>query len=525
MLLGLPQLVDLLQTEDGKRMLDESLIKACRSARGGAVVALLIAHGANINFASPTQQNVTPLTAAVRHNSTECIRTLKAHGADLAAADPGGRPWVHAAIADGLEAASSCLIEEGVDPNTALDGLTVLGAALSRRFTGLVKVLLTRGADPNMPTKITRGDKSTSAELRPPLLAAIDEELADVALLLIDAGADLNICDGFPPTAPLQLAAERNMATVVAALLNHGVHVDSMPGLMSRTPLCHALRAGHDKMATRLIDAGADVLSLGCMEAAISSGLREMVICMLELGYAIELLGDCLPEAVSSGKLEMVEWLLQLGLRVPDETVIMAAAKGQLKLLTTLIEHGGDPNPDPSSYGHVGALMAAVRGRHEPVVKYLLSVGSNPNLPGRDGLLPLHYAASRGMDAIVKLLLDAGSDVEVGGPYANPFWSAVSAGASTVQLLLEHSGRREPLMEIILFYLSKDCYAQELDARLLACLTSSLSLLGSDVNVHQTQTYDSLRKHAGALLERTKFENHDEIVKEAWSRGFLQPDA
>ena len=136
------------------------------------VVRVLVERGADVH---PRQrQRFSPLNAAARNGDIETAEVLLAAGArvDDAGSD-GAHPLVYAVIA-GQSAFAQFLLEQGADPNRAVDGVTALHAAagpidtwlkawnrkhggargsgarlkLSERLP-LVNALLARGADPN----------------------------------------------------------------------------------------------------------------------------------------------------------------------------------------------------------------------------------------------------------------------------------------------------------------------------------------------------------------------------------------
>lgn len=89
------------------------------------------------------------------------------------------------------------------------------------------------------------------------LMAAAENDCADVARVLINAGANVNL--GFPGEGtPLSVAAENHSVTVAQLLLNRGADVNaSVPG--HDTPLVRAAREGELDMVKLLVEKGADV--------------------------------------------------------------------------------------------------------------------------------------------------------------------------------------------------------------------------------------------------------------------------
>eukprot|EP00591_Stephanopyxis_turris_P004331 CAMPEP_0195520622 /NCGR_PEP_ID=MMETSP0794_2-20130614/17297_1 /TAXON_ID=515487 /ORGANISM="Stephanopyxis turris, Strain CCMP 815" /LENGTH=374 /DNA_ID=CAMNT_0040650019 /DNA_START=342 /DNA_END=1466 /DNA_ORIENTATION=- len=92
-----------------------------------------------------------------------------------------------------------------------------------------------------------------------------------------------------------------------------------------------------------------------------------------------------------------------------------------LKVATVLVTHGAKFTPDENSgkpLKNKNALLLhdAARRGSIPVIQFLLHykdvVGVDIDLPGRQGLTPLHFAARSGKADAAKLLLDAGCHVE-----------------------------------------------------------------------------------------------------------------
>lgn len=105
---------------------------------------------------------------------------------------------------------------------------------------------------------------------------------------------------------------------------------------------------------------------------------------------------------------------------------------------TYLLSKGADPNArDFSKY--VPLHAAAIRGRNE-MVKELIAGKADVNIKGGwTQRTPLHDAASMGAVEVVKLLLDAGATVDEKSANGNtPLHEAAGAGeADVIQMLLD----------------------------------------------------------------------------------------
>jgi ankyrin repeat protein len=245
-------------------------IEARSSSRGTALVAAacegksevaraLLERGADAraNNGTPPQTNSVLHCAAMR-GDPQLMGLLLDKGADINAPGSNGYTPLARAIADTSSSASSdgrragalFLIERGADVNIVAGernaDFTSLWLAVSRRQIEIVRALLAKGADPN---KMTRQD--------PPLITAlrnVTPESVEIAMLLIDKGADVNATDRNGGMPVLLFAIDAKQPDVVRALLAKGADPNK-PNSQNRTPLQTAV--GSPEMMQMLINAGA----------------------------------------------------------------------------------------------------------------------------------------------------------------------------------------------------------------------------------------------------------------------------
>ncbi|KAJ1691838.1 hypothetical protein LUZ63_015993 [Rhynchospora breviuscula] len=118
----------------------------------------------------------------------------------------------------------------------------------------------------------------------------------------------------------------------------------------------------------------------------------------------------------------------------------LAAYHGRTHICQYFVEDMGFPVDFCSENGET-VLFPAVMGGHEETTSYLINHGANPVVSNELGYTPLHYAAKRGQEKLVKYLLCSGvpADVtfshSVGGPL---IIAALCGQTSTVEVLLQH---------------------------------------------------------------------------------------
>ena len=151
---------------------DETALMWAVAERHQDVVRALVEQGADVH--PRPRQRFSPLIAAARNGDIETAEVLLAEGARVDDAGADGAHQLAFAIVAGRSTFAHFLLEQGADPNGAIDGVTALHAAAapvgewlrawSRKHGGargrggrlklsdrlpLVDALLARGADPN----------------------------------------------------------------------------------------------------------------------------------------------------------------------------------------------------------------------------------------------------------------------------------------------------------------------------------------------------------------------------------------
>ena len=116
--------------------------------------------------------------------------------------------------------------------------------------------------------------------------------------------------------------------------------------------------------------------------------------------------------------------------------LIVYAAKYKADSVVAALAENPDTDLDALDPAGENALMMAAINMDQPMVQLLIDKEAEIN---KKGWTPLHYAASGGDDAIVKLLLDHSAYIDAGSPNGStPLMMAAAAGhITTVKLLLD----------------------------------------------------------------------------------------
>ncbi len=194
----------------------------------------------------------TPLLLAASENEAPIATLLISRGADINLAVQGWTPLIEAADEGSLDVLE-LLLEEGAEYNyhAGPDMPTALTMAASEGHRECLLSLLRSGADVN-----------GFGESLPPLLVAAEEDEMEMLRLLLDRGADPNVTDREGRTA-LMYAADEGLRGPAALLVSRGAD----PGIRDRegrTALVHAYSEDNEELTgflALITDRGSDSLA------------------------------------------------------------------------------------------------------------------------------------------------------------------------------------------------------------------------------------------------------------------------
>jgi uncharacterized protein len=251
------------------------LLYAARDGDTG-LARMLIAAGAKVN--TPDVNKITPLLMAITNNQPDVADLLIQNGAEINSSDFWGRTPLWAAVEmrdieysrggehsvdrERLLQLIRTLLDRGANPNARtaevpptrrfLLGLgdlswvdftgqtPFLRAALSGDLV-VMKLLLEKGADPNIPTSAGTTALMAAAGINWVVAQTFTEDLAtqlDAVKLCLEKGADVNAVNSMGLTAVFG-AANRGADDILAFLVQHGARLD-VKDKQGRTPMVWA---------------------------------------------------------------------------------------------------------------------------------------------------------------------------------------------------------------------------------------------------------------------------------------------
>lgn len=157
-----------------------------------------------------TSHEISPLLLACYYNKHQIVKIILQHIQEI-------NIW-EAAAAGLTEVVSELLEETPSLLNTFSEhGFTPLGMATHFGNTEIVRYLLLKGADANL--------SSQNGYHVYPLHAAISSNFDEIAKMLIEAGAEVNVLQS-SRTSPLHIAAQNGNIEMLILLLENGALVD-----------------------------------------------------------------------------------------------------------------------------------------------------------------------------------------------------------------------------------------------------------------------------------------------------------
>jgi len=329
----------------------------------------------------------TPLHTAVLEDKKEIAELLIASGAQVDAKTVAGLTPLQLAVRKDKKEIVALLISKGASVTSEdPDAINVLLWACMRGYREIAKSLMARGVTP---------DNVISGGMSPLCWAARNGD-AEIVRLLLEKGANAN-APGSTIT-PLQIAAAQGNIEIALLLLKDGANVNAADGFRGMPALFYAAEQGQKEMWDLLLKHGADI------RARDSSG------------------GSAVHHASLSRNTEILASLIENGFDVNDRDKFQgtplhyAVQDGHVAAVAYLVRHGADVNA--MDRRKLAPLYLAVAQRRDiAVLKQLLKGGARINMQGPVGETALYMAASDSNFSAIKVLLQAGADVEVSTHY------------------------------------------------------------------------------------------------------------
>lgn len=378
------------------------------------LVEFLISKGADVN--AKTKDGLTPLCAAARYNYRDIAELLIAKGADI---NSGKTSPLFGAQQDVIE----LLLDKGVDVNARnREGETALHIAAEYGNVEAVETFIQNGADVNAVTTVSSLPsllRRNQQQPETPLYQAIAGEHQDVVQLLIAYGAKKD-SDSEKllqnEMNPLLRAVEKDNLEEAKSLLSKGADI-KFKDKRDWTLLHHAAKRPDKNMIELLLDKGADVNAvtkdgMSVLDYAVTSRNKDIVDLMLARGAAV----TSIYAAAFIGDKDKVNDFIKKGTSVNAMMVWQgsfplhfAANKDIAELL---IANGAVVNV--TDYKQRTPLHYAAEKADEGMVKLFLDKGGSINVKDSENYTPLIFAICNNNKDIIKLLIDKGADVNLG---------------------------------------------------------------------------------------------------------------
>lgn len=394
------------------------------------MAAMLLTAGAN-HRATTRFGGYQPIHVAAERGYAAVVSALVASGADANATTIRGTTPLMLAAAAGDTATLTALIDARAKVNATETerGHTALMFAAAANRLPAVKLLVARGADPAIATRVTNLTALSSDGANPEgrtlanTAAGASTTTAPVARPARPANAPRSRVAGLDRQyffnelvhaqggmAPIHFAVRQGYTDVALALLDNGVDVNLLKGGDLASPLLIATVNGHFDLAATLLERGANP------NLAAENGVTPL--------YAVLNL----------------RWAQEAG--YPQPWAHLDQQTGYIAYMRLLLDRGADPNVrlskkvwysgynfDLSGVDEVGAtpFWRAAYGADVEAMKLLVSYGADPTIPTAKP-----PGRPRTGDADIRQVVDVSGlpEIPTGGPGVPPLLAATGVGYS-----------------------------------------------------------------------------------------------
>jgi len=390
---------------------------ACRYGHLNAIEALL--EDPSIEVDVQAEDQATAMMNCAYYGTETGVELLLAAGADIDSRDQWGNSALMYASMQGNVDIGLMLVERGADvtfKRTASDNWTALHMASNKATLPLVQALLEAGADVS-----AMGSTGETA-----LMAALLENNIDVAMFLVENGADVNNYYVTNNRSLLHVACNLTFVTIIKdVLLPHEDIIVDARDINRDTPLHECAYAGLTGGVKALLKKGADIdavakNNVSALMYAAMRGYDDMVSLLLSEGADANLISsnvnftalhyacDRKEEYAAGALVANNETDLDLQDVDGDTPMHLCALNNLADLVKEFIKKGADMEV-LNKKGRTAILMAATVNASE-TVDVLIAAGANVNVVDERGITALMEASAVGRTDIVKALLEAGAE-------------------------------------------------------------------------------------------------------------------
>ncbi|KAK8156669.1 ankyrin repeat-containing domain protein [Phyllosticta citrichinensis] len=335
------------------------------------------------------------------------------HKAAYPQEDPEELLW-HAVTLDQEETLRDLLRHPGVDIDAVnRSGQTALHQAISEGSLKVLRVLLESGANVH----------KIDLEVQTPLHQCSQNGSTEGLAWILEAGADLSAVGELGCNIWHLAAKPDNLEILKALFLLKGNPQDflGLKCFQGLTPIFHALASSHvlhDSLLEQLLQKGVDVDArdsfgkTALMKAAEINKPEHVASLLLRMRNKFVAVGGLSLLHLAVGNFSTLEFLLGLKIvevdcRAENNRTPLhdAAFYSDSPSTQGLILHGADINAK-TDFRRTPLHFAAESG--DDVFAYIIGCKADACIVDRNGNLPIHFAAFKGRNNIVSILLDAG---------------------------------------------------------------------------------------------------------------------
>ncbi|XP_057335583.1 putative ankyrin repeat protein RF_0381 isoform X1 [Microplitis mediator] len=281
------------------------------------------------------------------------------------------------------------LINIGADVNDGSNA-SLLDIAIKNENIPIIELLIRKGANTVV----------LPAFGKPALAIACDKKNIKIIEILIAAGADAT--ETFDINNSLHCAIIQNNYERIENLAKNGADINNTV-YFNKSPLILAVEEGNKPVVELLIKNGADI------------------------NFVTEYGETAIVAAINNNYLELVEILIDAGADInpapgPLAPLERAISTNKYKICEYLIKCGADVN---GVIGDSSPLQAAAHSENKELIELLIKNGANVNYVSEYCSLALETVCECNNLELVKILIDAGSDVIISLDHYSPLQSAI----------------------------------------------------------------------------------------------------